>query len=178
MRSHSPCLCTTALPPNPSLTWINPLGVNPRLTATKLSFYAGHTHKGGREVRGRRAGARCFTRDIGTALHAPGGTCGCAWYGPDYLARGCSGRYVRAYARGYFCAWILICDPAGWPMEESSVLLATPTRMHVKFVGAVLHACMLVLCRLYAAPLHLYVCIGAILDSTQLISSGVSHEVK
>ncbi len=47
--------------------------------------------------------------------------------------------------------------------------MATPTRERVKFVGPagdVLHVTllrMLVLCRLYAAPVHLYVYIGAII---------------
>ncbi len=76
-----------------------------------------HTHKGAREVRGR-----CNTRDLGNAPR-----------GPDYLARGCSGR-TFLLVRGYFCVWILICDP-----EESSVLLTTPTREHMKLVGDVLH---------------------------------------
>ncbi len=53
---------------------------------------------------------------------------------PDYLARGCSGRKLLLVR----CVWILICDP-----EESSVLLATPTREHVKFVGDVLHVTLL-----------------------------------
>ncbi len=96
---------------------------------------------------------RSFTRHLGNAPR-----------GPDYLARGCSGRKLLL-VRGYFCAWTLICDP-----EESSVLLATPTREHVKFVGDVLHVTLLhvSLCRLYTAPLHLYVYIGAIIDSTLL----------
>ncbi len=82
-----------------------------------------YTHKGAREVR-----RRCFPRDLGNAPR-----------GPDYLARGCSGRKrLLVLVRGCFCAWILICDP-----EESSVLLATPTWEHVKFVGVVLHVTLL-----------------------------------
>ncbi len=100
-----------------------------------------HTHKGAREVRGR-----CFTRDLGNAPR-----------GPDYLARGCSGRKLLL-VRGYFCAWILICDP-----EESSVLLATPTREHVKFMGDVLHVTLLHVSFVpfiyrTSAPLHVHRC--------------------
>ncbi len=87
---------------------------------------------------------RCFTRDLGSV------PCG-----PDYLARGCSGRKLLL-VRGYFCAWIFICDP-----EESSVLLATHTREHVKFVGDMFYTwpcCMLVLCCLYTAPVRVHRC--------------------
>ncbi len=55
--------------------------------------------------------------------------------------------------------------------KESSVLLATPTREHVKFVGDVLHVTLLHVSFvpfIYAAPLHLYVYIGTIIDSTLL----------
>ncbi len=84
-----------------------------------------HTHKGAREVRG-----------CGGVLHVilvMHHVVQITWH-----VAVLEGTIYPVLVRGYFCAWILICDP-----EESSVLLATPIREHVKFVGDVLHVTLL-----------------------------------
>ncbi len=116
-----------------------------------MYFYYSYVVKNGLEG-AREVCGRCFTRDLGNAPR-----------GPDYLARGCSGRKLLL-VRGYFCTWILICDP-----EESNVLLATHTREHVKFVGDVLHVTLLHVSFVpFIYRTCIYVYIGAIIDSTQL----------
>ncbi len=107
-----------------------------------------HTHKGAREVRGCGAGGSVL--HVTVAMHH---VVQITWHVHVAVLEG----NFYLCVRGYFCAWILICAP-----EDSSVLLATPTMEHVKFVGDVrvtlLHVSFVPFIYRTSAPLRVHRC--------------------
>ncbi len=98
-----------------------------------------HTHKGAHEVRGSARARRCFTRDLGNAPR-----------GPDYLARGCSGRKLLLVDSTWLFLRVDLDRRNGafsWPHPQGN----TWSSWAMFYTWP---CCMLVLCRLYTTPLH------------------------